>query len=552
MKHLYILITTLFSLGVSAQTRTVGTLLHNAAEAYDGYTLLSPLHSSNNKTYLIDNCGDTVHSWSASLSAGLTATLLPNGDLLRPAIEPTATVVAGGSGGRVQVFDWNSNMIWDYLVSSQTENAHHEVVPMPNGNFLVLMWSVKDSLECVTNGRNPSTIPDKLVWSEKIIEVEPTGPTTGNIVWEWDIWDHIIQDFDSTRQNFGVVANHPELLDVNYLGWSAGGKDWLHANAINYNAQLDQIVMSCRYTHEIYVIDHSTTTAEAAGHTGGLRGKGGDILFRWGNPAVYRKGTPADQKLYAQHNSAWIPPGLTDAGKIMIFNNGNTRPGGDFSSIDIINPLMDSAGNYRMTMDGKFLIDSTFWSYTAPQPTDFFSAYISGAQRLPNGNTLICSGTWGHLFEITPSGEKVWEYLSPVTTSGVLSQGSTPASNPVHGTFNWVFRANKYPLNYPAFTNKTLTPGDPVEQDPLPSICDIAITVQESGAAVVKVFPNPATNNLMIEGAAGSIVKIYSVTGSLVLQSSIIDQKQIIDISMLQPGMYIASIGTANVKIQVN
>lgn len=494
-----------FAIGVTAsygQSRTMGTVLLNENQVEEGYTLFTPIHSNDHRTFLIDNCGDTVHTWPTTLAPALSAKLLPDGRLLRPAVGGASPIQAGGRGGKVQIFDWDGTILWDYTYADTNRNTHHEVEMLPNGNVLILTWDTKTLDSCIAKGRNPANIPDNEIWSEKIVEVQPTGPTTGTIVWEWDIWDHMIQDFDPTKQNYGVVEDHPELIDVNYLGWSAAGKDWLHANAIDYNEELDQIVMSCRYTHEIYIIDHSTTTLEAKGHTGGLRGKGGDILYRWGNPEVYRKGTIADRQLWAQHNCQWIDTGLVDAGKIMIFNNGNNRPGGNFSSIDIIDPPMDASGNYYLTSNGTYGPSAPDWTYVDPVlPTDFYSAYISGAQRLPNGNTLICEGTWGRLFEIDPQGNKVWEYMSPVGLSGTLNQGASHAPLALHGTENWVFRAIKYPSNYPAFANKTLTPGMPIEQNPLTSLCEVA-----------EIYADPSPANGC---AADSIAFIVGAQGTV-------------------------------------
>ncbi len=174
-------------------------------------------------------------------------------------------------------------------------------------------------------------------------------------------------------------------------------KDWLHCNSIDYNAQTDEIVISSRVLSEFYIIDHSTTTSEASTHSGGNSGKGGDILYRWGNPIGYDNGTLNDQKLFGQHNVYWIEDSLQDGGKIMIFNNGQGR---GFSSVDIVNPLKDVNGNYFLNINNTFGPDSAEWTYTDPNPTNFYSSYISGAQRLIGGNTLICDGAHGTFFEI--------------------------------------------------------------------------------------------------------------------------------------------------------
>ena len=111
-----------------------------------------------------------------------------------------------------------------------------------------------------------------------------------------------------------------------------------------FNAELDQIMISVRSFGEFWIIDHATTTAEAAGHKGGRRGEGGDLLYRWGNPISYRAGTKADQRLFGQHDAQWIPRGYLGAGHVLIFNNGNERPAGNYSSVDEIVLPVDAAG----------------------------------------------------------------------------------------------------------------------------------------------------------------------------------------------------------------
>ena len=165
------------------------------------------------------------------------------------------------------------------------------------------------------------------MWAEAVLEIEPVGSNDANIVWEWHIWDHLVQDVDPELPNYGVVSDHPELQDVNYgtVGSNGGpggsNADWKHFNAIAYNEELDQIALSSRHHDEIYIIDHSTTTEEASGHTGGNSGMGGDYLYRWGNPMNYGRGTSNDQKLKSQHGVHWIPDNFPGGGNLLIFNN---------------------------------------------------------------------------------------------------------------------------------------------------------------------------------------------------------------------------------------
>jgi len=290
--------------------------------------------------------------------------------------------------------------------------------------------------------------------------VAPTGPTTGDIVWKWDVWDHLIQDFDASKNNYGTVGDHPELVDINFVDpASPGGRDWLHGNAIEYNSDLDQIMTSLRNVSELWVIDHSTSTAEAASHSGGNSGAGGDLLYRWGNPQSYRAGTAADRQSFYQHNTHWIPAGLPGAGNILFFNNG-PRPGGTYSTITEITPPVDGTGHYALTPGQAYEPAAPTWTYTAPNPADFFSMFISSAQRLPNGNTFIGSGVSGVFFEVTSDGTTVWKYISPVVATGPVVQGQTV---PVFR--NAAFRATRYPPDYAGLAGEDLTPGDPLETD---------------------------------------------------------------------------------------
>jgi hypothetical protein len=280
---------------------------------------------------------------------------------------------------------------------------------MPNGNVLMVAWELRSVEEAIQAGRQDISIDMKPTY---LAEVEPAGPTGGTIVWEWRAWDHLVQDADPTKDNYGVVADHPELIDINF-GFSSGGT-WLHANAIDYNEALDQIVISARNTGEVYVIDHSTTTADAAGHEGGRWGHGGDILYRWGNPQVYRRGDAADQVLWGAHGAVWIDKYLPGAGNIMVFNNGDhPNPVDDYSSVEEILPPQSEAGVYVIEPGQPFGPATATWRYG--DVPGFFSATLGGAYRMPNGNTLICEGRDSRIFEVNPDGTVVWVFLSADT-----------------------------------------------------------------------------------------------------------------------------------------
>ena len=227
----------------------------------------------------------------------------------------------------------------------------------------------------------------------------------------------------------------------------------MHMNAVNYNAALDQIVVSVPGFNEIWVIDHSTTTEEAAGHTGGRWGRGGDLLYRWGNPRVYGRGDEATRKLGFQHDVAWVPEGMPGAGHLTVFNNRvvDVDADGDYSAVFELVPPTDGAGRYVVSETGPFGPEEPTWSYVAPTRWEFFSSFISGAHRLANGHTFITSGAQGRFFEVTPEGEIVWEYWAPYAPT----VGGNQATN---ANAYSVFRATKIPPDHPALAGRDLTP----------------------------------------------------------------------------------------------
>ena len=302
--------------------QTVGLFLNNPALSSPGYTLFSPIRYST--TYLIDMQGRLVHSWPATQTPGLSAYVYADGHLLRTANTGSASFATGGAGGRIQEFDWDGTVVWDYTYSTSSVRQHHDIERLANGDVLIIAWEGKTSAQAIAAGRNPALVTAAGLWLDHVIQVRPTGPTTGTIVWEWHVWDHVVQDIDATKPNFGVVADHPERIDLNFAQNNAA--DWTHVNGIAYDPHNDQIILSAHNLNEIWVIDHSTTTAEAAGHTGGAQGRGGDLLYRWGNPRAYARGTVADQKLFGQHDAQWIPDGVPGAGNLLVFNNGTLPP----------------------------------------------------------------------------------------------------------------------------------------------------------------------------------------------------------------------------------
>lgn len=523
----------IFTISVSGQN-TVGVLA-NTGDALNGYTLFTV----GKETYLINNCGEVVNQWTSNFKDGKTVCLLENGNLLRASvIDNPGNIAIPGVGGRIELFDWDNNLLWEYDFTTDTRIQHHEIFPMSNGNVLVLSATIINDTEAIQIGRDPAKLTGTQLYMEQVVELEPVGTNDANTVWQWDMKDHVIQDFDNTKDNFGIVSENPQLLDINFLGLSNGNANWLHINSLQYNAELDQIILSTRHLNEIYIIDHSTTTAEAATSLGGTYQKGGDFLYRWGNPLVYKQGTVNDQKLDGQHYPHWITEGYTDAGKIILFNNGFTRPSPGFSEVFILTLPESSPGLYDYATNTAYGPNDPDYIYTAPVKTDFFSPIMSSAQRLSNGNTLICEATSGNLFEIDSNDNIVWQYINPVSNTITLNQGDDPNS-----VNNNVFRATKFAINYPAFIGRDLTPGLPLELNPDLSNCEI-LSVDDISFNEISFYPNPVKNDLnIISNNQVDKVEIYDIQGRKI---KVEKMKKNINFTSYPKGIYLLKIFTNN------
>ena len=527
---------------LNSQT-TVGLIQHNPGTLDDGFVLFAPTRS--NTTYLIDRCGKEVKSWTSTYNPGLSCYLLSDGTLLRTGVVQSQSFNAGGHGGVIEKIDWNGNVIWTYFISDATNWQHHDVKALPNGNILVIAWESKTNTQAIAKGRNPLLVPTTL-WSEQILEIQPTGATGGNIVWEWHLWDHLIQDFDNTKPDFGAVNTNPQLLNINYNA-TAGNSDWIHLNSIDYNVALDQILVSSRVLNEIWVIDHSTSSAEAASHTGGNSGKGGDFLFRWGNPLAYNTGTST--QFFGQHNAQWIQTGLPYENQIMVFNNGNGRTGGNYSTIEIINPPVDG---FNYTSSLPYLPTSTSWIYNDGNPNNFYAQLTSGCQQLSNGNVLFCNGPKGTFKEISASGTILWEYINPVSVTGILTQGTTAASNAA-------FRCTFYPSSYSGFNNQLFSSPTIIENsNSVSSTCTLSTTIDEEtlGEEAVFVYPNPTKEFINVEFSGlndeNISIEIIDVFGKVVQKENRKNENQIfnLNVSSLDAGYYLLKISSGYSVIQ--
>ena len=339
----------------------------------------------------------------------------------------------------LQKYNWDGLLLWTFIFEEGECLIHHEQVILPNGNILAICK------ETIIAEENIYFNEDIVI--DKIIEIEPLDNDQANIIWEWHFYDHLIQDYDPNMLNYGIISENPQLFNINAYNLLG---DFTHLNCVDFNAELNQIVFSSRTLNEVFIIDHSTTTEEAKSHIGGIYGKGGDFLYRWGNPINYNRGDFGDQKLHAPHAVNWINSDYPGGGNILLFDNEYDV---SISAIIEFQPPILSNGFYSLDANEPFEPNEYTWiNYSS----NYYSLSHSGAFRMPNGNTLITIFGVPPLYEINiieidENGSLQWEYLGSFIT----------------------FRASKYPYTY---FNSMVQIGD-VNEDGLLNILDIVILV---------------------------------------------------------------------------
>lgn len=368
-----------------------------AAQAFDGFALYNL--GSATTARLIDADEQIAYTWNCPTQFSYAMALKPNGNIVRSAVYGSNIINTAAVSGRIQELNPAGGVVWDFIYSTADYVTHHDIALMPNGNVLLLAYARKTLTQLQAMGYTGTLAK----YPGRIIEVQQNG-TGGQIVWQWEMNDRFIQYDDPTKPNYMPIAEHPERMDINVAvaGGSGpgGGIDWFHENGIDYNEDLDQIAFSARYLSEIFIIDHSTTTAEAAGHTGGNAGRGGDFLFRWGKPTNY--GITGTQTIPAAvHDVKWVQGGAMD-GWISFFNNSGG--GLNSSTVDAINPTL-SGYNYPWT-------PGTVWG---PATYGFRHNCIASASGqssgdlLPNGN-IFCAVSGQYMYEVNSSNQVIWQY----------------------------------------------------------------------------------------------------------------------------------------------
>lgn len=517
--------------------------------------------------YLLDTAATTTSSYFARYNIGSTAY---SAHMLKDSIYQSYGMGKEG-GGYASVKKWaitGPNTVTNTWTYTGT-NLHHDICPLPNGNVLVISSETKTGTQIQAVGGTYSGTAT----FEKIQEIHRTGATTGTVVWEWKLWDHLCQNTTSSEPNYVTsIAQNPQLFNIGLV--TTG--DFFHLNGIDYNAELDQIVFSSHMMNEVYVIDHSTTTAEAATHSGGLSGKGGDFLYRWGRPQNY--GCTANGNgitLNVIHDARWVSSTNQDyPGYISIFHNGGCS--GGHAAVLFLPPY---DGNHGYTYTPGSVLGPNAVTPTTPS---FSVSNMGGCYVLENGNLLITNPN-SKFYEVNGTGTtyqqvsvgtvqsdrlKLCDVRYPtvtatatpttVTEGGTITLGATATSitesSPTF-TYSW----SSTPSGYSASTqNPTATPTSAGTYSYTVTVTNnVGCTATASVNVTVNVAtgfidaadepvtnlvlsPNPSTgivhiNDAFLAAHHDFSVQVYDITGKLIRSES---TPALIDLSGFEDGIY--------------
>ena len=536
------------------------------AQQWPGYTLYS--NGGATAAYLVDTSNITVKSWTGLTGGtGYSSYLAPGGTLVRSVKVTNSVFNGGGACGGMQKVDYNGNVIWDYTHSSTTYYTHHDHCVLPNGNVLMISYELKTQADLAAAGGTNTALTSG-IWPEKIIEVQPTGATTGNIVWEWHVWDHLVQNTNSSAANYQTsIVNHPELLNINYQSQ----KDWMHCNGLDYNPILDQIALSSHNMNEWYIIDHSTTTAQAASHSGGNSGKGGDFLYRWGNPAAYQ--ATGTKYLNVTHDVHWIPefPGMTyaNSGRLVGFNNQGVST--SQSCVDQVITPYDGNYNYTITPGSAFgpsIYDqrTTGFGYTSNE---------GSSEQFPNGNTLVCVAISGKIYEMTPSGAIIYTITTGAKSSQAhryspcyinnaappqptITTSGSDLTTATATTYQWYYNGtlingatsqNYTPTQSGIYVVRTTDSNGCVNVYSKGFVYSNTTAIEELEGKNISIFPNPSTGivdvNLNYTNPDNLVVIVYDIYGK---EQGVFKNNSRIDLTSFASGVYTLSIILDNKK----
>ncbi|MGD8341576.1 MAG: aryl-sulfate sulfotransferase, partial [Gammaproteobacteria bacterium] len=351
-----------------------GTTIYDPEQSWSGYTVLTPLGES---AVVIDMNGNVVKTWDGYRnSAGGPVRVLPGGYVVGPV---GANPPRQESLGLVQR-DFAGNIVWEFNRNERIDTdsgatwalrQHHDWQrpDFPAGYYSPEFTpSIEGSTTLVlthTDHREPNVTAERDLNDDRLIEVT----WDGRIVWEWTAGEHI-DEFGYSDAARAAIAAAP--------GFGGGPFDWLHINSATYvgpnrfydagdeRFAPDNVIISSRQSSVVAIIDRA-----------------GEVVWQIGPDFDATPELRRIRQIIGQHHAHMIPEGLPGAGNIMIFDNGGSSGYGAPSPI-----ALNGSGIYARATSRVVEIDPVtlelVWSYAGP---NFFSTNISGAQRLPNGNT---------------------------------------------------------------------------------------------------------------------------------------------------------------------
>ena len=407
-----------------------GVTIYDPIKAWNTYVVFD---GRDGITYLIDMNGNVAHKWDA---IGFPS------DIMDPAVTGGKLghiiVQEKGDGGHVDILfsnpaitelDWHGNTVWRWGEEAPGGAAqqNHDWERLVNGNTLIIA-----TLDHAVPGFSAPVVHDQAIY-----EIAPSG----EIIWRWEMGQHIkdlgLSDkgLKMLREGFTSAGSQAGIVMINNMQ-TLGPNRWYDAGDKRFHP--DNLMIDLREANVIAIIDKHT----------------GEFVWRMGpyypghldspvsRPYLYKVPRPVDQ-IVGQHDAHLIPKGLPGAGNLLVFDNQG--PAG-------FPPAYLGATSGSRVLEIDPMKSEIVWQYTgedAGLPVwSFFSSFISSARRLPNGNTLITEGATGRIFQVTPTGETVWEYISPYV--GEMSFGGRVVK------MRWVFRAQPVPYDWvPADTPRS-------------------------------------------------------------------------------------------------
>ncbi|WP_147263348.1 hypothetical protein [Roseimicrobium gellanilyticum] len=260
-------------------------------QAAEPLLLVTP--SMQGESYLVAPGGEVRHTWPSKFIPSGPGRIDKTGALLRVERDeriPRSFMAPGATGGRITKIGWDGGEQWSFSVSTPKNLVHHDALQLPNGNILALVWERHEPDVAQGKGRDANKVGKAGLWSECLWELQPQGKSGAQIVWEWKAWNHARRFPEAPLPKSLRHFEPGERININDGRTPAPA--WAGVSRMEYHARRDQILLVASGMGGVWVLDHSTTKAEAATDDGGKGGKGGRLLYQWdgSTPELKAKG----------------------------------------------------------------------------------------------------------------------------------------------------------------------------------------------------------------------------------------------------------------------